>query len=180
MVGPAWGSAPLSLQHQPSTGSSAAHTDTPGDTPTANLLGPGPWRTSSGWGDAPDLLLPDPHNRSPRNTSGSSHGSGSAGNHLADGGPPAPPRRQMSWHQRELAVRQVCHPSSSMQHSDVRCPDMYLLELIAYPACASCRRSMRRSSDGARKPALWRRHISAAVHRQQGHCQREQCQHQHG
>lgn len=101
MVDPAWGSAPLSLQHQMSNGSSTGPTDTPGDTPTANLLGAGPWRTSSGWGDAEDPPLPDlpnPHDRTPRSSGGSLSGGSPGADWLG---------RQLSWHQRELAAQQV-------------------------------------------------------------------------
>lgn len=117
MVGPAWGSAPLSLQHQVSNGSSAAPTDTPGDTPTANLLGPGPWRTSSGWADADGALLPhlpNPHDRIARSSDGSSpNGSSPTGGGANAGGRQPQLGRQLSWHQRELAAQQVNYDGNS-------------------------------------------------------------------
>ncbi len=103
MVGPAWGSAPLSLQHRISNDSSAP-TDTPRDTPTAQLLGAGgPLRTSSGWADD-DSPLPDPRTRTPRVDSRPVTPTDGPG-----GGPSRQPplARQPSWHQRELAAQQA-------------------------------------------------------------------------
>lgn len=124
MVGPAapaWGSAPLSLQHQVSNGSSVAPTDTPSDTPTANLLGAGPWRTSSGWGDTDDLPLPDPHNRTPRSGSASStpaRGSPSQGSPQDGVSRQQPLARQLSWHQRELAAQQQRREAQRRQRDE--------------------------------------------------------------